>query len=579
MSLLRGNRSQAIVAACLILYGAFTAWGVVAQPVAHFTSPPEGSVIQDQIYIEISYESKTADPVARIQLFVDDHRAFDYALPHQQGLGTQAFRWNTAQLAAGPHTLTAKVYDARGRVCTSPPSIRVYVDSGAGGPGPSLPTPAKPDEIPPTVRLTSPANGATVAGKIEIGIEATDPSGVKFVFVYIDDQFKAMTNIPPYRFPQDTAVLTNGVHVLRAEAVDVYDNRGRSADTYFTVANPLYATVTPRETLLPPVAPPAPPSATSVALPRPDGLTGRPGIPVAALPTAPIVTQTVGEPDHGPAVTPSMTRLAALPSGERPTVYDVRADRPDVKPAAAPVRMASAPKLTPPASRAAQSPATAASGARYAAVPSAIKLAGLPTLVETSAPIASRPLLTSPAPSAPPAAALPATGPAPATAKALRVAALPRPTAAGAPSREALPPMQPRATRPNALPIEHVVHLGGKQFTVVFDQSELKLRTNPLMAQGIPVGPLRELFEHAGGQVDWFPVEKRVLATKDQVSLGLKIGDRSAQLNGQRVVLKLAPFVRNGRTMVPFSFLEKALNVTVMYKPATNRLLITSNNF
>ena len=125
--------------------------------------------------------------------------------------------------------------------------------------------------------------------------------------------------------------------------------------------------------------------------------------------------------------------------------------------------------------------------------------------------------------------------------------------------------------------LDHLERKYDAQFKVVFDDAPVTLRTSAMVKQGVAIGPLRELFEHAGGQVHWYPVEKRVWAASDETEVELKIGDPNVKLNKQRVVLKLAPFIKNRRTMVPFSFLETALNVTVMYEPDTDRILITSN--
>lgn len=644
MALLRAARFPALITACIVAYAVFAAYGALAQPVAQFKKPSEGAVISDQIYIEVAFDSKSTQPVTRIKLYVDEKPAFSYDLKNPVGYGRQVFKWNTRQLANGPHILMAKVYDASGRECHSPPRVRVYVDNGRGGPGPDVPTPARLDEIPPTVRITSPANGATVHGKIEIGVEATDQQGIKFVFVYIDDQFKAVTNRPPYRFEQDTTSLGNGLHVITAAALDPNENRGESSKVYVKVDNPRYATA----------ARPTPPSLRPPTTPRP-GIA--PTVPAPPSPAGE-ETRVTGTPDRRSVASPSLTRVALLPGVDHATGFGVRAVRPSAtarpaatrpvigpplttavsvhqppmtssvrevalaparavgtkvratppsgaephfplappaaskgSPGAAPLQAAglrvpqpqpivSVAKATPPgtAPTEARSPATTPSEARRDAVPSPdAMLAKLPTVVTTSGPRATAPSVALPAqrPAAPPVG--PVATSAPATDKAAAYAALPRTSAAEGPPRDALPATQPRSSRPELKRVEHIVHLAGKQFKVVFDDAELKLRTSPTSRRGVAVGPIRELFEHAGGQVHWYAVEKRVWAATDHTEVELKIGDPNVKLNNERVVLRLAPFIKHGRTMVPFGFLERALNVTVMYEPDTDRILITSN--
>ncbi len=138
-----------------------------------------------------------------------------------------------------------------------------------------------------------------------------------------------------------------------------------------------------------------------------------------------------------------------------------------------------------------------------------------------------------------------------------------------------------RVSSPGAPVLEatHVVHLGGKSVPVAFDNDLLKLRTLATERAGIQVGPLREIFEHTGGVVHWYPVDKRVTAYSGKTTVELKIGHDQAKIDDKTVWLELAPFIQNGRTMVSFKLIQRMLDVTVKYDPENGRIQITSNKF
>jgi hypothetical protein len=129
------------------------------------------------------------------------------------------------------------------------------------------------------------------------------------------------------------------------------------------------------------------------------------------------------------------------------------------------------------------------------------------------------------------------------------------------------------------LEAKHVIHLGDKSVPVEFDNELLKLRTLATERAGVPVGPFREIFEHTGGVVHWYADDRRVTAYSHAATVELRIGNDHAKVDDETVWLELAPFIKDGRTMVPFAFLKKLMDVTVRYDPKSGRIQITSNKF
>ncbi len=612
MSKLRAARSHALVGALVIGFGVVAAVGALAQPNVYITRPTDGQAVSGTFYIEISFESKTAQPVTRLELYVDGERQLSYTLETPRGTGTKTFAWKTTMLPNGNHVLSAIAYDGAGLPSPTVARIRVFVDN-RGGTGPDRPTPVPDDQVPPTVEITHPADGATVKGKIEIGVAATDASGVKYVFLFIDDKFKEMRNYPPFRFMQDTAKLDNGPHVLHAVATNAQSRRIESAKVTVVVDNPRYTT--------PLAAPSGPGHPTGPGQSVPPSV--RPGVPssppmhVAVGPGVGPGPTTVVAPDvlpspapgapsmarTGPSLASVETRLALLPSA--PLSPHVRSSTPAATPLAprpaapptgvdrsavgAPVSAAKAavppvgdgglsgPRATQPrfvlAPRVVSTkPGVTPSDALPRAANSAKPSVGHDSLLQTGPQRATPPRMASVPSGA--GAVRPAADPL--VTKQTRVAALPR-------SVTRLPEESgvlggPRATAPGSGDQgKHIVHLGGKEITVVFDDTQLDLLVPPMERAGVPVGPLREIFEHTNGVVHWYPKAKRVWAKNDRTEVDLTIGNRSVRVNDEVTVLELAPFIAKGRTMVPLDFLKQALNVTVYFEPDTGHLIITSN--
>jgi len=84
----------------------------------------------------------------------------------------------------------------------------------------------------PVMSITSPTNGATVAGTVNIAVNATDNERVQQVTVYVDGAHALYTFNPPYAFSWDTTYVANGTHTLR---VVVVDGRNNSAEQSISV--------------------------------------------------------------------------------------------------------------------------------------------------------------------------------------------------------------------------------------------------------------------------------------------------------------------------------------------------------
>lgn len=76
----------------------------------------------------------------------------------------------------------------------------------------------------PTANITSPANGASVTGLLNIDASATDPSGVQKVRFWVDGTYLSYDMTAPYSKAWDTSLFKAGAHTLKIEALDMLNN-------------------------------------------------------------------------------------------------------------------------------------------------------------------------------------------------------------------------------------------------------------------------------------------------------------------------------------------------------------------
>ena len=89
-----------------------------------------------------------------------------------------------------------------------------------------------PDVTAPSVAITSPGQGATVAGTARVEVAVADDRGVDRVELSVDGTALATLRTAPYAHDWDTTTLPAGSHVLAARAVDA---AGNAATTQVTV--------------------------------------------------------------------------------------------------------------------------------------------------------------------------------------------------------------------------------------------------------------------------------------------------------------------------------------------------------
>src|SRR5258708_5761893 len=188
--------------------------------VVTMTSPASGSTVAGTVPVSASVSIVGSVVVAGVQFKLDGANlgAEDTSAPY-------AVSWNTTAAANGSHTLTATARDAAGNTATST-SVTVNVSNAP-----------PPDTTPPTVAITTPGNGTTVSGTINVTANASDNVGVAGVQFFLDGVVRADVTTAPYSVPWDTTTASNGSHTLNAVARDAAGNTATSASVAVTVSN------------------------------------------------------------------------------------------------------------------------------------------------------------------------------------------------------------------------------------------------------------------------------------------------------------------------------------------------------
>ncbi len=135
--------------------------------------------------------------------------------------------WDTATTSNGLHRLSAVARDTAGNRTTAA-DVTVMVANDV----------APPDVTPPSVAITSPADGATVSGTLQISADSADNVGVAGVQFQVDGTpVGAEDSAAPYAFAWITTSAPNGTHLLTAVARDAARNRTTSAPVSVVVSN------------------------------------------------------------------------------------------------------------------------------------------------------------------------------------------------------------------------------------------------------------------------------------------------------------------------------------------------------
>lgn len=420
--------------------------------------------------------------------------------------GETNFTVDLRSLNLGDNQVEVRLFDKAGKVVGTERTT-ISADDGSQHP----------------VFVSAPKMGATVQGPVEIKVGFGRSMRNMYVNFYIDNQFKSMTNVPPYSYLWDTQRDVNGWHELEAWVIDDASSVLKTKKIRVFVNNPGGRTVRKDETKVE--------GSTSENRVDPEATkpgtiksTVEPGKAVLGNPVAP----------KAPITEPltSANRINAQPgtvAGTKPAQID-RAIATGAK------------SLTPTGQRVAAPPATKS-----------------PEKVPATAPATTR--NTAPAK-------------APVAAASVKVSKVATKIGVAAPTTSVVPASKAGIGLLRIAKGQRVPNIG--TYAILMDSKYVEFDVQPRVENGIPLAPIRHLLEAANGEVSWENLSKMMTAEANGRTIVVHIGDTVAHVNNLPVTMEIAAFLERGRTIVPLSFLRDSLDVEVEFDAKTGHVLITS---
>ncbi|MCY9666505.1 copper amine oxidase N-terminal domain-containing protein [Paenibacillus alginolyticus] len=112
------------------------------------------------------------------------------------------------------------------------------------------------------------------------------------------------------------------------------------------------------------------------------------------------------------------------------------------------------------------------------------------------------------------------------------------------------------------------------EIKVIIDGEQQSFEQPPIIMDGSTLVPLRAIFEKFGAIVEWNDKEQSITAKKGGVAIQLKIGSKTATVNGSNKTLESPAQIQNGYTMVPIRFVSEAFGAKVKWEQELNTIVI-----
>ena len=190
----------------------------ITAPTVSMTAPADASTVSG-VNVTVSASASDNVAVAGVQFKLDGVN-----LGAEVTASPYSISWNTTTATNASHALTAIARDAAGNTATAT-AMTVTVSNS--------------DSTPPTVSMTAPANGATVAGSgVTVTAAASDNIAVLGVQFKLDGaNLGAEVTTSPYAISWNTTTAVNGSHSLSAVARDGAGNTATATAVTVTVGN------------------------------------------------------------------------------------------------------------------------------------------------------------------------------------------------------------------------------------------------------------------------------------------------------------------------------------------------------
>ncbi len=104
--------------------------------------------------------------------------------------------------------------------------------------------------------------------------------------------------------------------------------------------------------------------------------------------------------------------------------------------------------------------------------------------------------------------------------------------------------------------------------------TEKCLEAAPFIKDGRTMVPVRAISEALGAEIGWDEGARKVTVKQGEKELSLVIGSLEATVGGEIKALDAAPEIINGRTFVPLRFISENFDSTVQYVASTRQVIV-----
>nr|WP_251025712.1 M14 family zinc carboxypeptidase [Bacillus sp. ISL-47] len=111
---------------------------------------------------------------------------------------------------------------------------------------------------------------------------------------------------------------------------------------------------------------------------------------------------------------------------------------------------------------------------------------------------------------------------------------------------------------------------------VKIDGVLLSLQQPALYMDGRVLVPVRGVFEKLGATIQWEQSTNTIIARKDDTTVELRVGSKTAKVNGEAKTLDVAPIIVNNTTLIPLRFVSEALGAQIGWHQESLTALISS---
>lgn len=116
--------------------------------------------------------------------------------------------------------------------------------------------------------------------------------------------------------------------------------------------------------------------------------------------------------------------------------------------------------------------------------------------------------------------------------------------------------------------------LGKKGVKLYVNGEEPTFEVAPFIREGNTLVPFRAISEALKATVIWNEEERSVTVTRDGIIVKLFIDSKTATVNGNEVTLEVPAAIENGSTVVPVRFVSEALKAAVKWESETQSVVI-----